>query len=264
MTETYSKIGNYKIIKKGGQYGILDSNDHMLLQVGYDSIFYEGGGFIITKGSKSGYIRFHEKSDKNDVNASFELSELEQEIFIPCIYDRIEPKRNGLVLCSMAHGANSSEIRKWFDYKSGKLYDNLYFLKNHGEFDEFLDTDLGAQMPHLKRAGDDFRITVPYDLTVHILYEVKVYTGGAKYFLCSEELSEKEAESLGRGYDYFLLVILESSYTFTEPKPDAVSVFENFPRTVSFWDNETEKERELLRIKENKKDERINFLESRA
>ncbi len=245
MSKIYKKIGNYNLIKRGELLGLSDRVGDVLLPCEYDSVFYEGGGFIITKNSKSGYIKFHEIIPPHDeYETVFGHPQKSTKQFLPCIYDRIEPTRNGLVLYYMTSDVHKSEKRTWFDYESGKLYENLHFMRNHGVFDKFLDTDIPEQNAKLKKAGEETYINLPFNVLGNILYEIPLYSGGAHYFVCCEELTDDEAETKGHICEYFFLIILPYSYTFTEPKPEMVLIFEDFPALVSFWDNEAKKEKE--------------------
>ena len=130
MGGIYKEIGNYNLVRNCEFFGLTDNEGQVLLPCEYDSIFYEGGGFIITKKSKSGYIRFHEKVPSHDeYETVFGYPEKCAEQFLPCIYDRIEPTRNGLVLYSMTKNKYYGAKREWYDYKSGKIYKNL--LEGH-------------------------------------------------------------------------------------------------------------------------------------
>ena len=254
MSQLYKKIGNYNLVKNGEIFGLTDSEGEVLLPCEYDSIFYEGGGFIITKNSKSGYVKFEEKIPPQDKDETvFGYTEKYAKLYLPCVYDRIQPTRNGLVLYSMTSEAYTSEKRAWFDYKSEKLYENLYFMQSHGDFDEFLDTNREAEMPHLKRAGEDYFVYIPFDLSVSILYEIPLYTGEAHYFVCSEELPEEEAEEKGWGYEYFFMIVLPDSYTFTEPKANLKEIFNDFPRIIATWEKQAKTEKEHKEYMEGKK-----------
>ena len=254
MSCIYKKIGSYSLIKRGGCFGLEDGEGNILLPTEYDSIFYGGGGFIITRNSKSGYIKFAEEIPPHVKDeAVLDYPEKSAKRFLPCIYDRIESTRNGLVLYSMTSDPNYSENRAWFDLQSGKLYENLYFMRNHGEFDEFLNMNKGSQMPHLKRAGEEFFVYIPFDLSVSILYEIPIYGSEAHYFVCSEELPEDEAEEKARGYEYFFMIVLTDSYTFTEPKSDLKEIFNDFPRIITTWEKEAQKEKEHKEYMKGKK-----------
>lgn len=253
MRKKYKKIGKYILVKEGKYFGISDHKGDILLPCEYDSVFYESGGFIITKKSKSGYIRFHEKvmsRDEYDVVSGY--PEKNAELFLPCIYDRIEPTRNGLVLYSMTKNKYYGAKREWYDYKSGKIYKNLHFLRNYGEFDKFLDMDNPKENSKLKKCGEDRYISLPFNISGEILYEVSIYNGGARYFVCSEDLSDEEIELKGHICEYFFLIILPNAYTFTEPKPEIALIFEDFPRIVSIWDKEAKREKNATNMrKEN-------------
>lgn len=254
MSKIYKKIGSYNLIKNGERFGLASSDGEPLLPCEYDSIFYESGGFIITKNSKSGYIRFHEEIPPHDeYEAVFGHPEKSAEQFLPCIYDRIEPTRNGLVLYSMTKNKYYGAKREWYDYKSSKIYKNLHFMHNYGELDKFLDTDNPKENSKLKKSGEDKYIGFPFNLSGEILYEVSLYNGGARYFVCSEDLSDEEAELKGHICEYFFLIILPYTYTFTEPKPEIALIFEDFPRLVSIWDNEAKKEKEHNEYKKERK-----------
>lgn len=254
MSQLYKKIGNYNLVKNGELFGLTDRSWEQLLPCEYDSIFYEGGGFIITKNSKSGYVKFEEEIPPRDKDETvFGYPEKYAKPYLPCVYDRIQPTRNGLVLYSMTSEAYSSEKRAWFDYKSEKLYENLYFMRNHGEFDEFLDTNREAEMPHLKRAGEDYFVYIPFDLSVSILYEIPIYKDGAHYFVCAEELSEEEAVEKGWGYEYFFMIVLPDSYTFTEPKANLKEIFDDFPRIITTWEELARKDKEHKEYMKGKK-----------
>lgn len=254
MSQLYKKIGNYNLVKNGELFGLTDSEGEVLLPCEYDSIFCEGGGFIITKNSKSGYIKFQEEiSPHDEYEAVFGYPEKYAKQFLPCIYDRVEPTRNGLVLYSMTSEPYYSEKRAWFDFQSGKLYENLHFMRNHREYDEFLDMNKGSQMPHLKKAGVDFYVYIPFDLSVSILYEIPLYKDSARYFVCSEELSEEEAVEKGWGYEYFFMIVLPDSYTFTEPKAKLKEIFDDFPRIITTWEEMARKDKEHKEYKKGKK-----------
>lgn len=254
MIENYKKIVNYILVKDGEYFGISDNEGEHLLPCEYDSIFYGDGGFILTKNSKSGYIRFHEEIPPHDeCDTVFGYPEKRAEQFLPCIYDRIESTRNGLVLCSMTSDPHHSEKRAWFDFQSGELYENLHFIRNHGEFDEFLDMSQGNQVPHLKKRGEDFYVHIPFDLDVHILGKIPLCKGGAHYFVCAEELAEEEAERKGWGYEYFFMIVLPDSYTFTEPKSDINEIFNDFPRIITTWEKEAQKEKDHKEYMKGKK-----------
>ena len=254
MSKIYKKIGNYVLVKEGECFGISSTEGALLLPCEYDSIFFEGGGFIITKKSKSGYVKFREEIPPLDESeAVFGLPEKNAECFLPCLYDRIEPKRNGLVLYSMTDDPYCSEKRAWFDFQSGKLYENLHFMRNHGEFDEFLDMEAGSQMPHLKKAGVELYVHIPFELSVSILYEIPLRRDGAYYFVCAEELPEEEATRKGWGYEYFFMIVLPDSYTFTEPKPNMEDIFNDFPRMIATWEREAQKEKEHKKYMKGKK-----------
>ena len=254
MKRIYNDYDQHIIVEENEKFGIEDKSGHWLMPLEYDSIFYEGGGFIITKNSKSGYIRFHEEIPPHDeYEAVLGHPEKSAKQFLPCIYDRIEPTRNGLVLYSMTRDPCHSEKRAWFDFQSGKLYENLHFMRNHREYDEFLDMNKGSQMPHLKKAGEDFYVYIPFDLSVSILYEIPLYNDGAHYFVCSEELPEEEAEEKGWGYEYFFMIVLPDSYTFTEPKARLKELFNDFPRIIATWEKEAQKEKEHKEYMKGKK-----------
>ena len=254
MNEIYKRIGNYVFIKKNEKFGLTDITGDLLLPCEYDSIFYESGGFVIIKNSKCGYIKFSEEippHDEYETVAGFPQKTAES--FLPCSYDRIEPTRNGLVLYSMTDDEFSSGKREWYDYKTRKVYKGLHFLQNYGDFDKFIDSENPDQNAKLKIAGEDRYIELPHGTVGHILYEIPLYNGGAHYFVCCEELSDEEAERTGHICEYFFLIVLPHSYTFTEPKPKMISIFEDFPKAVSFWDSEAEKEREHEKQKKKRK-----------
>lgn len=245
MIEKYKKIGNYNLVRKGGLFGLTDSEGEQIMPCEYDSVFYEGGGFVLTRNSKSGYVKFQEETPPHgadEVVIGYPAKCAEQ--YLPCVYDRIEPTRNGLILYSMTGNEFFSAKREWFDFEEGKVYRNLHFLRNYGEFDKFLDTDKPTDNSKLKKAGKESYISLPFNMSGEILYEVSLYNGGARYFVCVEELTDEEAERKGHICEYFFLIVLPHTYTFTEPKAEIALIFEDFPRLVSFWDNEAKKEKE--------------------
>ena len=255
MHTVYKKIGNYNLVKCGAHFGLTDSEGETLLPCEYDSIFYAGGGFIITKNSKSGYIRFREGIPPHDeYEAVFGYPENMAEQFLPCIYDRIEPTRNGLVLYSMTGNEYFGEKRAWYDYRSSKVYKNLHFLRNYGPLDKFLDTENPQENSKLKEAGEEKYIGFPFNISAEILYESPLYTNSAHYFVCSEELSDEEADRKGWGNEYFFLIVLPDSYTFTEPKSDIKEIFDDFPQLIATWEKEAKKETEHKKYKKEKKE----------
>ena len=222
MNTVYKKTKNCNLIKDAAYFGIASPEGKLLLPPEYDSIFCEGDGFIVTKNSKSGYVKLCDGSVKE---------------LLPCAYDRIEPKRNGLVLYSMTRDPYSSEKRAWFDLSSEKLYENLHFLRNHREFDEFLDTGKGSQMPGLKHAGKELYVTIPFDLSISILFEIPIGGTSAHYFVCTEERDTLD--------EYLLLIVLPTSYTFTEPYPNIMELFARLSETVKLWEKEAAREAEI-------------------
>ena len=249
MKEVYKRACGVEIVKDGGRFGIFRGEEE-LLGCEYDSIFEAGGGFIITKDSRSGFVKFEEKPSEDGTRR-----EWRECVRVPCVYDRIEPRRNGLVLISMTPDPYLGERRTWLDYHSGRIHENLHFLRNHGVFDEFLDNDAGAQMPHLRRAEDGFCVSVPFGLCVHILYRLPLGDTLAQYFVCAEELSESEAKRKGYGYEYLFTVVLKSTYTFTEGRKSQLELFENLSHTVEYWEREAKRELEMeTYIKESKKE----------
>ena len=46
-------------------------------------------------------------------------------------------------------------------------------------------------------------------------------------------------------YEYFFLIVLPQTYTFSQPRSEISAIFGDFPKIVQFWDNEVKKEREL-------------------
>lgn len=246
--ELYKKIKGYNLVKEGCHFGLSNTLGKPLLPTEYDSIFYTGVGFIITRESKSGYISFYEgESARDGGGESGTLPEGRVKAFLPCVYDRIEPTRNGLVLYSMTDDPLYTEKKAWFDFKSGELYENLCFMRNHREFDEFLNIDESSHMPLLKRAGEEFYAIMPFGLPISILYEIPIYDGTVRYFLCCEELSEDETECRLGGYEYFFMIILPDSYTFTEPKGSIKEALGDFPRVIAVWERRAEAEAEQKR-----------------
>lgn len=245
MSEIYKRIGNYNLVREGERFGLEGGCGEILLPAEYDSIFYESGGFIITRGSRLGYIKFREElPPHDDCEAPRGYPEGCAEVFIPCIYDRIEPTRNGLVLYSMTNDENRGEGRVWYDHKSGRLHKDLYFLRSYGKYDKLLRVGNPEGNPILKEAGEERYISFPRGISAEILYEVALYNGGAHYFVCSEELSDEEADRLGYICQYFFLIVLPDTYTFTEPRRRIVDLLEELPRLVDFWDDEARKEKE--------------------
>ncbi|MBE6537583.1 MAG: hypothetical protein E7673_06495 [Ruminococcaceae bacterium] len=255
MSSIYKRIGNYVLVEKQGLFGLSGKEGEMLLPCEYDSIFHEGGGFIITKNSKSGYIKFREQTQPHSHDEAVRgYPEKCAQEYLPCTYDRIEPTRNGLVLHKMTNDEYYGEKREWYDYKLRKVYKNLRFRRNYGEFDNFIDIENPNDNSILKIAGTEQYFGFPVSISGEILYEVPLYNGGAHYFVCCEELSDDEAERKGYICEYFFLIILSHTYTFSEPKPKLALIFDDFPRIVDFWDREAKKEREHAEHVKSKKE----------
>ena len=68
-----------------------------------------------------------------------------------------------------------------------------------------------------------------------------------------DELPEEEAERKGWGYEYFFMIVLPGSYTFTEPKTDLKEIFDDFPRIIATWEKEAQKEKEHKEYMKGKK-----------
>ena len=237
MTEIYRKYGEYCILFDNEKFGLQDNHGNTLLPNEYDSISSTAGGFIIARSARFGFIKFYEETSENDAYNETPLQVAE--LFLPCIYNRIEPKENGLVLYKTSVEESLVEEISWFDFLSRKIYNNFIWIQNFNNFDAFLKKGRESLLPFLKKAGEDFYIDPQEDNhdPMEFLYEI-LYYKGVNYILCSREtLVKKSTKKEEYVCKYFLMILYDKKYIFTEPEENLYRVFECLAQKICGFEN---------------------------
>ena len=121
MKRIYGESGQYSIAEENELFGIVDNSGHLLLPLEYDRItvaygIKDGFGFILCKNGKFGYVEFGRREHLNEYEDRVVPDDPNgcALAFLPCIYDGIETKRNGLAMYS----EREKEIKDlWYDLK---------------------------------------------------------------------------------------------------------------------------------------------------
>jgi len=186
----------HTIVKDNGKFGIEDKNGYLLLPIEYDNIFVpngirEGIGFILCKNGKFGYIEFVARTcfEEYEYGLIFDNQEGVASAFLPCIYDWIEGKTNGLAISSESEG-NITDL--WYDYKSHSLYRQVRWVHNFGDFDALLDFSHGPCIPELKRAGADEWVRFPNNRDIDFIEHIPTDMVGVTCIVCFERITENE------------------------------------------------------------------------
>lgn len=196
MKKIYYEYDQYVIVEENGKFGIEDKSGHLLLPLEYDRIIVAPGirdviGFILCKNGKFGYIEFGKREHLEEYENGVVLGDPNgcALAFLPCLYDWIEAKRNGLAIYSEREG----DIKDlWYDYKSRTLYRQVWYQKNLGDFDVLIDFSHGPCIPEIKKAGVDEWVKFPKDCGIDILERVHTDLYGVTFVLCSEWITETE------------------------------------------------------------------------
>lgn len=196
MKKIYSEYEQHMIVEDNEKFGIEDKSGHLLLPIEYDSItvpigIRDGMGFILLKGGKFGYIEFPmaKRQDEHEYGSAAEDPDGCAQAFLPCVYDWIDAKRNGLALYS---GREKENQDLWYDYKSHTLYRQVCYEGNLGDFDVLIDFSHGPCIPEIKKAGVDEWVKFPKDCGIDILERVHTDLYGVTFVLCSEWITETE------------------------------------------------------------------------
>ena len=227
MKRIYSEYDQYIIVEENGEFGIEDKSGHLLLPPEYDRIIAacgikDGIGFILCKSGKFGYVEFGARERLEEYEHGVVLGDPNgcALAFLPCMYDLIEAKRNGLAI----YAEGEEDIKDlWYDYKSRTLYRQVRYQKNLGDFDVLIDFSHGPCIPEIKKAGVDEWVRFPKDCGIDILEEVHTDLYGVTFVLCAEwttEAEEKireiptENESVFEAEDYEEIVDEYLEYSF--------------------------------------------------
>ena len=227
MKRIYDEHDQYVIVEENGEFGIEDKSGHLLLPPEYDRIIAacgikDGIGFVLCKSGKFGYIEFGKREHLEEYENGVVLGDLNgcALAFLPCLYDWIEAKRNGLAIYS----EGEEDIKDlWYDYKSRIFYRQVRYQKNLGDFDVLIDFSHGPCIPEIKKAGVDEWVRFPKDCGIDILEEVHTDLYGVTFVLCAEwttETEEKireiptENESVFEAEDYEEIVDEYLEYSF--------------------------------------------------
>lgn len=196
MKKIYDEIDKYIIVEENGKFGIEDKSGHLLLPIEYDRIIVacgvkDGIGFILCKNGKFGYIEFGKREHVEEYENGVVLGDPNgcALAFLPCIYDWIEAKRNGLAIYS-EHEEDIKDL--WYDYKSRTLYRQVRYQANLDDFDVLIDFSHGPCIPEIKKAGVDEWVRFPKNCGVDILERVHTDLYGVTFVLCAEWTTETE------------------------------------------------------------------------
>ena len=196
MKGIYSEYDQYIVVEENGKYGIEDKSGHLLLPLEYDRIIAacgikDGIGFILCENGKFGYIEFGKREHVEEYENGVMLGDPNgcALAFLPCIYDWIEAKRNGLAIYS----EREEDIKDlWYDYKSRTLYRQVRYQDNLGDFDVLIDFSHGPCIPEIKKAGVDEWVRFPKNCGIDILGRVHIDLYGVTVVLCAEWTTETE------------------------------------------------------------------------
>ena len=196
MKKIYDEYNQYVIIEENGKFGIEVKSGHLLLPIEYDRIIVacgvkDGIGFILCKNGNFGYIEFGKRERIEEYENGVVLGDPNgcALAFLPCIYDWIEAKRNGLAIYS-EHEKDIKDL--WFDYKSRTLYRQVRYQDNLGDFDVLIDFSHGPCIPEIKKAGVDEWVRFPQNCGIDILGRVHTDLYGVSVVLCAEWTTETE------------------------------------------------------------------------
>lgn len=196
MKKIYDEYNQYVIIEENGKFGIEVKSGHLLLPIEYDRIIVacgvkDGIGFILCKNGNFGYIEFGKREHIEEYENGVVLGDPNgcALAFLPCIYDWIEAKRNGLAIYS-EHEKDIKDL--WFDYKSRTLYRQVRYQDNLGDFDVLIDFSHGPCIPEIKKAGVDEWVRFPQNCGIDILGRVHTDLYGVSVVLCAEWTTETE------------------------------------------------------------------------
>ena len=196
MKRIYDENDQYIIVEENGKFGIEDKSGHLLLPLEYDRIIVALGirdviGFILCKNGKFGYAEFGKREHLEEDEYGIALGDPNgcALAFLPCMYDWIDAKRNGLAIYS----EREEDIKDlWYDYKSRTLYRQVRYQKNLGDFDVLIDFSHGPCIPEIKKAGVDEWVRFPKNCGVDILERVHTDLYGVTCVLCAEWTTETE------------------------------------------------------------------------
>ena len=256
MKRKYCEFDDYVIVEVNGKYGIEDKGGHLLLPLEYESIvaanrIYDSAGFILIKEGKFGYVEFGRRErlfeDKHGVilgnPSGCALA------FLPCMYDLIETKRNGLAI----RLESETDVKDlWYDYKSRTLYRQVRYVKNLGGFDVLVDFSQKnySCIPEIKRAGADEWVRFGKDVALEIIEMVHTDIYGVTVVLCTQRISETaektqeffktpdeeaifealEYEEIENEYnEYSFLLLYKEGWTVTSAKRTIAELYAEVP-----------------------------------
>lgn len=196
MKKNYGDYDQHIIVEENEKFGIEDKSGHLLLPLEYDRIIVVSGirdviGFILCKNGKFGYVEFGKREHLEEYESGVVLGDPNgcALAFLPCIYDWIEAKRNGLAIYSELE----EDIKDlWYDYKSRTLYRQVRYQDNLGDFDVLIDFSHDPCIPEIKKAGVDEWVRFPKNCGVDILGRVHTDLYGVTFVLCAEWTAETE------------------------------------------------------------------------
>ena len=231
MKTIYCEYSEMSVIEENGKFGLEDKSGHLLLPMEYDKILsVKVGGFVLSKNGRIGYVEFSDRERLMEDEYGVVLGDPNgcAQAFLPCIYDWVDAKRNGLALYSESE-KDAKDL--WFDYKSRTLYRNMRWVENFGDFDALLDLSNSSLMPELKRAGEDAWVRFPKDSSADPWRDIPLDTVGVRCILCMEEIVNEDDEDGGTvdGYEYFFLLLYKNGWTPTRAKRSLAELYAELP-----------------------------------
>ena len=225
IMKTHYSNSEYVIIEERGKFGVATKNGNFFLPITYDSIFCangtsEGTGFILSMDGKFGYAEFCEQKIDDSVN--FYGASDHATVCLPCIYDLIEPKSNGLAILSSCKPDGGY---LWYDYKSHTLYRQMRWMGSFGNFDALLDFSRSPCIPELKRAGSDEWVRMPRSESADPIAEIFLGKCDVGCILCSNEIPS--------GYEYFFLLLYDKGWTVTRSYKSIPELYSELPPLIN-------------------------------
>ena len=252
MKRMYCEFDAFVIVEDNGKYGLEDKCGNILLPTTYDRIdsgsrIRDGMGFVLLQNGKKGYVEFGNREHLEEDECGVVLGNPNgcALAFLPCMYDWMEEKTNGL---AMGYVQDREKKDVWYDYKSRRLYRQVRYQENLGDFDVLLDFSHGSCIPEIKKSGSDQWVRFPENCGIDILGEVRTDLYGVTFVLCAEWVTEieqrqrdvsteKEAFFLVEEYEeivdeyreYFFLLLHSKGWIVSPAKRSLAELYAEIP-----------------------------------
>ena len=233
MKRIYRKYDQQVIAEENGMFGIEDKNGHLLFPFEYDRITSVNGisdsiGFLLCKNGKFGYVELGNCERLEEYENGVILGDPNgcALAFLPCIYDWIDAKRNGLAIYSSLE----KDVQDlWYDYKSRTLYRQMRYQENLGDFDVLIDFSHGACIPEIKKAGADEWVRFPKACGIDVLGEIPTDIYGVTFALCAEWITDPDDESSDDFLEYSFLLLYKNGWTVTRAVRTLAELYAQIP-----------------------------------